>query len=69
MFRNYCLEFKTDEPSVDERLHEQQSDALTVCQAMFVAALILRRRQEARQDEAGAVVPDAICTFEYEVTW
>ena len=24
---------------------------------------------EARQDETGAVVPDAIYTFEYEVKW
>ena len=31
------------------RLHEHQSGALTVCQAMIVAALILRIRQEARK--------------------
>ena len=34
---------------------------------MFVAALTLRKRQEARQDETGAVVPDAIYTYECEV--
>ena len=42
------------------RIHEQRSGALIVCQAMFVAALTLKKRQEARQDETGAEVPDAI---------
>ena len=45
------------------RLHEQQSGALTVCQAMFVAALILEDAKKAKQDEAGAVVPDAVCNL------
>ena len=35
--------------------------------AMIVAALTLKKRQEARQDETGAVVPDAIYTYECEV--
>ena len=41
------LVFKTDELSIDE----VTARAAKWCQAMIVAALILRRRQEVRQDE------------------
>ena len=57
------LVFKTDELSIDEvtaRAAKWRIDSLST---MIIAALILRRRQEARQGEAGAAMPDAICTF------
>ena len=41
------LVFKTDELSIDE----VTARAAKWCQAMIVTALILRRRQEVRQDE------------------
>ena len=51
---------QTDELSVDKATARAAHGALTACQARFVAELILRRSQEAKQDEASALVPDAV---------
>merc|ERR1719161_2967996 len=73
------LEFKTDELSVDEAAAREAKWCIdTVTGTVRRCTDPKEDAQKAKQDEAGAVVPDAICnrrqkkkekTFEYEVKW
>jgi len=73
------LEFKTDELSVDEAAAREAKWCIdTVSGSVRRCTDPKEDAKKAKQDEAGAVVPDAICnrrqkkkekTFEYEVKW
>merc|ERR1711912_160630 len=73
------LEFKTDELSVDEAAARAAKWCIdTVTGTVRRCTDPKEDAKKAKQDEAGAVVPDAICnrrqkkkekTFEYEVKW
>merc|ERR1712071_747182 len=73
------LEFKTDELSVDEAAAREAKWCIdTVSGTVRRCTDPKEDAKKAKQDEAGAVVPDAICnrrqkkkekTFEYEVKW
>jgi len=73
------LEFKTDELSVDEAAAREAKWCIdTVSGSVRRCTDPKEDAKKAKQDEAGVVVPDAICnrrqkkkekTFEYEVKW
>merc|ERR1712187_696286 len=73
------LEFKTDELSVDEAAAREAKWCIdTVSGTVRRCTDPKEDAKKAKQDESGAVVPDAICnrrqkkkekTFEYEVKW
>merc|ERR1711975_78253 len=73
------LEFKTDELSVDEEAARSRKWCIdSVTGNCRLCTDPKEDAKKAKQDEAGAVIPDAICnrrqkkkekTFEYEVKW
>ena len=63
------LEIKTDELAKNEATARAAKWCIDSCQAVIRYRTDPKETPRARRDESGAVVPDAICTFEYEVEW
>ena len=60
---------QTDELAKNEATARAAKWCIDSCQAVIRYRTDPKETPRARRDESGAVVPDAICTFEYEVEW
>ena len=63
------LEFKTDELSVDKSTSRAANGALTVCQARFVAVLILGETRRLNKTKLVLWCQMLFATFEHEMKW